>query len=97
MENEKLNLMISVSAPGKVHLTSGHIVVYGKPALLASIGLRTVSTIKAQKNQQKVEIFSPTLNLKQTFFDREITEKFADAQKKCQSFSQKLKRCFYNN
>lgn len=80
--------MFSVSSPGKVHLTSGHIVVYGKPALLASIDLRTVSTIRAQKNQHKVEIFSSTLNLRQTLFDQEIVEKLLHAQKKWRSFSQ---------
>lgn len=42
--------MIKVSAPGKIHLLGEHAVVYGKPALLATIDLRvTVSISPAKK------------------------------------------------
>lgn len=37
--------MITVSAPGKIHLLGEHSVVYGKPALLSAINLRVVVTI----------------------------------------------------
>ena len=38
--------MIKVSAPGKVHLLGEHVVVYGKPAILATINLRVTVTLK---------------------------------------------------
>ncbi len=36
--------VIKVSAPGKVHLIGEHSVVYGEPAIIASIGLRCYAT-----------------------------------------------------
>lgn len=37
--------MIRFSAPGKVHLLGEHAVVYGKPAILVTVGLRVTVTI----------------------------------------------------
>ncbi len=37
--------MITVSAPGKIHLLGEHTVVYGKPAILATVNLRTTVTL----------------------------------------------------
>ncbi len=37
--------MITISAPGKIHLLGEHAVVYGKPALLTTVGLRIAVTI----------------------------------------------------
>lgn len=42
--------MIRVSAPGKVHLIGEHAVVYGQPAILAAVGLRT--TVDAEKSDR---------------------------------------------
>lgn len=39
------NSSIVVSAPGKIHLLGEHTVVYGKPALLAAVDLRTTVTL----------------------------------------------------
>ncbi|MBI4021553.1 MAG: mevalonate kinase [Candidatus Aenigmarchaeota archaeon] len=36
--------MVTVSAPGKVHLIGEHAVVYGKPAILAAVGRRILVT-----------------------------------------------------
>lgn len=45
--------MVTVSAPGKVHLMGEHAVVYGKPALLSAVNLRIYVAIKAQGHNQK--------------------------------------------
>jgi len=42
--------MITVSAPGKIHLMGEHAVVYGKPAIIAAINKRLTVTIEEGKN-----------------------------------------------
>lgn len=47
--------MITVSAPGKIHLMGEHAVVHGRPALLAAISLRMYVTVEAQNAKRKVQ------------------------------------------
>lgn len=44
---------ITVSAPGKVHILGEHTVVYGKPAIIASLDLRLRLTIMANKERAR--------------------------------------------
>lgn len=42
-------MQITVSAPGKIHLLGEHVVVYGKPALIAAVDRRLYATIKISR------------------------------------------------
>ena len=42
--------MITISAPGKVHLIGEHSVVYGKPAIIAAVGLRCYVDVEKSDN-----------------------------------------------
>src|SRR3989344_5159113 len=48
---------ITVSAPAKIHLLGEHSVVYGKPAILTAVDLRTTVTISQGRTIQKEFIF----------------------------------------
>jgi len=70
--------MITVSAPGKVHLIGEHAVVYGEPAIIAAIGKRCY--VEAEKSD-KVKITSRELNKSDSFeiedvlsFTQEVSE-----------------------
>lgn len=51
--------MITVSAPGKIHLLGEHSVVYGKPAILSAINLRV--TVTLGKNDQNYPLLRKTV------------------------------------
>lgn len=53
--------MITVSAPGKIHLLGEHTVVYGKPALLSAINLRVTVTI-GRKTKENYSFLRKTAN-----------------------------------
>lgn len=44
-------MRITVSSPGKIHLLGEHAVVYGKPAFLSAINVRTYATIDSCKEK----------------------------------------------
>jgi len=47
--------MVTVSAPGKIHLMGEHAVVYGKPALLAAINIRLYASVEARKTGVSIQ------------------------------------------
>jgi len=68
--------MIKVSAPGKVYLIGEHSVVYGKPAILASVGKRTYVTVTPSEKISYLDLAWPEIF--QTWTKKEvlaITEK----------------------
>lgn len=67
--------MIKVSIPGKIHLMGEHVVVYGKPALLAGVNLRLeviIGDLKSKLKQQEIENFE----LLKGTVERVIKDKF---------------------
>ncbi|MCL5675530.1 MAG: hypothetical protein M1120_00185, partial [Patescibacteria group bacterium] len=77
---------ITVSAPGKVHLTSAHIVVYGKPALLCAINLRVTVSIKNENHQGKIIISSNIFKDALTLENKKIKTFTAQAKKSWEEY-----------
>src|SRR3990172_2968714 len=64
---------IKVSAPGKLHLLGEHSVVFGKPALLASINKRIFVTV-SETERKKVD--NPSLEELKKVIEHEIKKKY---------------------
>ncbi len=75
--------MITVSAPGKVHLIGEHSVVYGEPAIIAAIGKRCY--VEAEKSD-KVKIANRELNKNIAFEIKDIlsfTQEVSELWERC--------------
>lgn len=70
---------IRVSAPGKLHLLGEHVVVYGKPAIIAAIDKRCFVEIIPRKDK-KIEIDSHNFKASKLFTEKEIIAKTENAQ-----------------
>ena len=74
--------MITVSAPGKIHLSGEHSVVYGQPALLASV-------------EKRIRIFGKLLTHKKIiFYDKETDKKQEWEYPQIASYTQQAKKCW---
>src|SRR3989344_8345077 len=80
-----INKQITVSAPGKIHFLGEHVVVYGKPALLAAIDKRCTVSI-SQRKDKRIEIRSINLKNSITVSGLAVLEGTKLAQKKWQEF-----------
>lgn len=76
---------IKVSAPGKLHLLGEHVVVYGKPAILAAVDKRCFVEITSRKDK-KIEIASSNLKANKIITEKEIITKTKDAQVKWEAY-----------
>ena len=69
--------MIKVSAPGKIHISGEHSVVYGKPALLCTINKRVYVTIQEHTSSEHGQLGKQTILLRNTEFsmqsDKNVT------------------------
>lgn len=70
----------TVSAPGKIHLVGEHVVVYGKPAIIAAIDRRCYVSL-TQTNDKTVEIISKNYSVSETLQLNEVLEKIKHARK----------------
>ena len=69
--------MITISVPSKVHLLGEHAVVYGKPALLASINKRISVTIASSKRKkiQGVQTYGKEIKQLLEILEKEIQKR----------------------
>jgi mevalonate kinase len=82
MSNSK---SIMVSAPGKIHLIGEHVVVYGKPAIIAAIDKRCFISIKP-RNDKKIQIISKNYDLDLSISLDKLAIKRDNARKSWQIF-----------
>ncbi len=80
--------MIKVSAPGKIHISGEHSVVYGQPALISAIDKRVIVKLAARKDS-KIIVKDNSLKLKQTLEFPQI-RRFAYLNPKAWESSDKL-------
>lgn len=76
---------IHVSAPGKLHLLGEHVVVYGKPAVIAAVSKRCFIEITPRRDR-KIEIISTSLKAGKIVTEKEIIAKTKDAQVKWETY-----------
>ena len=81
-------MRISVSSPGKIHLTSAHVVVYGKPALLSTINLRTEVKLSTNTKTNKIKLISRVLKTETEISAEDAINDLAYAQRVWQEFAQ---------
>ncbi|MDO8621459.1 MAG: mevalonate kinase [Candidatus Levybacteria bacterium] len=76
---------IQVSAPGKLHLLGEHVVVHGKPAIIATVNKRCFVEITPRKDR-KIEIISENLKASKIVTEKEIIAKTKEAQTKWETY-----------